>query len=99
MSFTDFIRPEFLILIPVLYLIGTGIKKSKLPDNLIPLMLGTISVLICALWVMATSDIEDIRSLSLALFTAITQGVLTAGAGVYFNQLYIQLKKKTQRKE
>ena len=53
-----------------------------------------IFILICALWVCATSDIKDIRDMALAMFTSITQGVLTAGADVYINQLYKQSKKK-----
>lgn len=94
MEFMDFIRPELLSLIPVIYFIGMGFKKSNVPDKWIPLILGVISILICALWVCATSNIEDIRDMALAMFTSITQGVLTAGAGVYINQLYKQSKKK-----
>ena len=93
MEIMDFIRPELLCLIPVMYIIGIGLKKSKISDNFIPLILGGISILICALWVCATSDIRDIRDMALAMFTSITQGVLTAGAGVYINQLYKQSKK------
>ncbi len=94
MEFMDFIRPELLCIIPVVYVIGMGLKKSKLSDKWIPFILGGISVLICALWVCATSYIGNIRDLALAMFTSITQGVLTAGAGVYINQLYKQSKKK-----
>ena len=94
MEFMDFIRPELLSLIPVIYFIGMGFKKSNVPDKWIPLILGGISILICALWVCATSNIEDIRDMALAMFTSITQGVLTAGADVYINQLYKQSNKK-----
>lgn len=38
---TDYIKPELLILIPVLYLIGMGLKKSQsVADRKIPLILG-----------------------------------------------------------
>ena len=94
MEFMDFIRPELMMIIPVMYFIGMAFKKSKVSDRWIPLILGGISILICALWVCATSNIEDIRDMALAMFTSITQGVLTAGAGVYINQLYKQSKKK-----
>ena len=94
MDFIDFIRPELLGLVPVMYFIGIGLKKSKAPDHFIPLILGGISVIICSLWVMATNDIDTIRAFALAMFTSITQGVLTAGTGVYLNQLYKQSKKK-----
>ena len=94
MEFMDFIRPELMMIIPVMYFIGMAFKKSKVSDRWIPLMLGGISILICALWVCATSNIKDIRDMALAMFTSITQGVLTAGASVYINQLYKQSKKK-----
>ena len=39
-AFKEFIKPELLILIPVLYLIGIGMKKSEIKDKFIPLLLG-----------------------------------------------------------
>ena len=94
MELMDFVRPELIMLIPVMYFIGMALKKSKISDHWIPFILGGISILICALWVYATSNIKDIRDMALAMFTSITQGVLTAGTGVYINQLYKQSKKK-----
>ena len=94
MDFYEFIKPELLILIPVLYFVGIGLKKSKLPDYRIPLLLGAFSVLLCAAWVIATSDISGTRDVACALFIAVTQGILTAGASVYIHQLSVQFKKK-----
>ena len=94
MNLEEFIKPELLILIPVLYIVGTGLKKSKLSDTLIPLILGAISVILSAAWVIATSDISTIKDVAYALFVSATQGILSAGASVYFNQLYVQSKKK-----
>ena len=94
MNFTEFIKPELLILIPVLYIVGIGIKKSKLPDTLIPLLLGGISIFLSAACVVSTSDIYTLKDAAYALFISVTQGILSAGASVYFNQLYVQSKKK-----
>lgn len=90
----EFIKPELLILIPVMYLIGVAIKKSKLKDSTIPFILGAIAIVLSSLYVFATTDINNIKEVCMALFVSITQGVLTAGASVYFNQLYKQTKKK-----
>ena len=89
----DFIKPELLVLIVVLNIIGTGLKKSKLNDKFIPLALGSISIVLTSLWVFATSELNGGRDIVLAIFTAITQGILLAGTSVYANQLYKQLKK------
>ena len=94
MYLKEFIKPELLILIPVLYVVGIGLKKSKLPDRLIPLILGGIAIVLSAAWVIATSDISTLKDVAYALFISVTQGILTAGAGVYVNQLYVQSKKK-----
>lgn len=94
MNFEEFIKPELLILIPVLYVMGIGFKKSRLSDTLIPLLLGGISVILSATWVIATSDISGVRDVAYAIFVSVTQGILCAGASVYINQIYVQSKKK-----
>ena len=94
MDLKEFIKPELLILIPVLYVVGIGLKKSKLSDTLIPLVLGVIAIVLSAAWVIATSDISTLKDVAYALFISVTQGILSAGASVYVNQLYVQSKKK-----
>ena len=94
MEFKEFIKPELLILIPVLYIVGVGLKKSKLSDTLIPLVLGGIAILLSAAWVIATSDIVTLKDIAYAMFVSVTQGILSAGSSVYINQIYIQSKKK-----
>ena len=94
MELKEFIKPELLILIPVLYVVGIGLKKSKLSDTLIPIILGGIAIVLSAAWVIATSDIYTLKDVAYALFISVTQGILSAGASVYVNQLYVQSKKK-----
>lgn len=94
MNFQDYIKTELFILIPVLYILGTGLKKSKLPDKWIPVALGISAVLLSAVWVLATADISGLKEAASAIFTAVTQGILLAGASVYVNQLYVQAKKE-----
>ena len=94
MNFEEFIKPELLILIPVLYIVGIGLKKSKLPDTRIPLVLGGISIVLSAAWVIATSDISTLKDVAYAMFVSVTQGILSAGASVYINQIDVQSKKE-----
>lgn len=94
MNIQDYIKPELLILIPVLYLIGVAIKKSKIADKFIPWILGAISVVLSALWVFANCPVSAGAEIATAIFTAITQGVLIAGASVYANQLVKQTGKE-----
>ena len=93
-NFKEFIKPELLILIPVLYLIGAGIKKTKINDRFIPLILGVLGILISFVYLLASAPIVGSQGVATALFTAITQGILCAGASVYANQIYKQVKEK-----
>lgn len=93
MDFQNYIKPELLILVPVLYLIGTGIKQSKIADKHIPWILGAVSVFLAGLYIFASEPIRGSQSVAIALFTAITQGILCAGASVYINQLIKQSKE------
>lgn len=87
--------PELLILIPVLYLIGIGIKKSKIRDNFIPLILGAIGIILSGLYIFAVAPaFADVYAILTAIFTAITQGILCAGASVYINQIIKQSEKE-----
>ncbi len=90
----DFVKPELLILVPVMYILGIGIKKWQVRDKWIPFVLGITAVFLCGLWVFATSQIASWRDVLLAIFTILTQGVLVAGASVYINQLIKQAKKE-----
>ena len=89
----EFIRPELLVLIPVLYLYGVALKKSKVTDKHIPWLLGVASVILSFLYIAATSDTTGWQETLMAVFSGVTQGVLCAGASVYVNQLVKQAGK------
>ena len=93
MDYQKYIKTELLVLVPVLYIIGLALKRSKLADKWIPVTLGITSVVLSALWVVSTSHIANYQEVAAALFTAVTQGILAAGSSVYANQLYVQAQK------
>ena len=94
MDFTQYIKPELLVLIPVLYLIGLGLKKSQYPDKWIPLTLGAVGIFLSLIWVLGRSLPASCTSDVLtAAFTAIVQGVLLAGASVFSSQIVKQSSK------
>ena len=61
MNYQDYIKSELLVLIPVLYFIGMGLKKSNLADKWIPLVLGIVSIFMSAVWVFASSDVSGFQ--------------------------------------
>ncbi|MCQ2478916.1 MAG: phage holin family protein [Clostridia bacterium] len=94
MDFENYIKPELLILIPVLYLIGEAIKKSNIADKHIPLILGAAGVVLSGIYLFAVEPISGAQAVATALFTAFTQGVLVAGASVYADQIIKQAGKE-----
>ena len=92
-TFENYLKPELLVLVPVLYLTGIAIKKSSINDTLIPFILGITGVFLAILWVFASTPISTYQEILMAVFTAITQGILCAGTSVYVNQLIVQKNK------
>jgi len=88
----EFIKPELLILVPVLYLIGAGFKRSSFfADKWIPAALGGVGVALSCVYLAATAGTGGVLMI---IFTGFTQGVLCAGASVYVNQLIKQAGKE-----
>ena len=81
----EYIRPELLILIPVLYIVGEIIKQSKVNDKYIPLILGGVGVVLALIWVIGSAGVNTLN-----IFAGITQGILCAGAAVYGDQIIKQ---------
>jgi len=86
--FKDYVKPELLVLVPVLFFIRMGLTKTNLQEKYILLILGAIGIALSGLWVIGTCKISVI-----GVFTAITQGILCAGLSVLFSQLYTKTKK------
>lgn len=94
-TYLEFVKPELLVLIPVLYALGCALKKAGwFDDRYIPAAVGAAGILLCCVWVISTSQVGGVQEAFAAVFTAVTQGILCAGAGVYGNQLMKQHKKK-----
>ena len=90
----EFIKPEFLVLVPVLYLIGMATKSSNVRDKMIPWIVGGTGIALCLVYLLATVEIKNYQDGFMLVFSALTQGVLIAGASVYVNQLIKQTIKE-----
>lgn len=91
----NYVKPEMLIISVVLYFIGIWMKQSEtIKDKYIPVLLGIIGIVVCGIYVFATCSCDNSKETAMAIFTAITQGVLVAGLSNYVNQILKQLSKK-----
>ena len=59
-SIMSYVKPELIVVAVVLYIIGVGIKKMDvIKDKYIPCILGVLGILLCAIWVMANTLLEQ----------------------------------------
>ena len=91
----NYVKPELVVVVIVLYIVGIGLKKSSsVFDKYIPVILGVLGMIICGIYVFATSPLETAQDIAIAVFTSIVQGILTAGASKYVNQILKQANKE-----
>ena len=91
----NYVKPELLVLAVVLYSVGMAMKKTEaISDKYIPVTIGTIGILLCGIWVVATSPMGGMQEIAMAVFTAIVQGILVAGLSTYVNQVIKQHNKE-----
>lgn len=95
MDYTTYIKPELLVLIPVLIFIGYCLKTSAaVKDKLIPALLAAVGVVLSAVYVLATTNIASPQDGAQAVFTAIVQGFLCAAGAVFGDQIVKQHNKE-----
>ena len=91
---TNYVKPELLIVAVVLYFVGMGLKHAQaVKDKYIPLILGGIGIILCAVCVIASCPLKTGQDIAMAVFTAIVQGILVAGLSTYVNQVVKQINK------
>ena len=91
---TNYVKPELVVVAIALYFVGMALNQAQtVKDKYIPLILGGISSAICAMYVFATSSCSTPQDIVMAIFTAITQGILIAGLSTYVNQIVKQANK------
>ena len=94
MDYTNYIKPELLVLVPVLVFVGYCLKTSTaVKDKLIPALLAAAGVVLAAVYVLATTNIAAPQDGAQAVFTAIVQGLLCAAGAVFGDQIVKQHKK------
>lgn len=91
---TNYVKPELVVVAIALYFVGMAFKQAQaVKDKYIPLILGGVSIVICAIYVFATCTCSSGQDIAMAIFTAVTQGILIAGLSTYVNQIVKQTNK------
>lgn len=91
----NYVKPELLVVAIVLYFTGMWLKQAEtIKDKYIPLIIGAAGILICAIYIFAVCECNTGKNIAMAFFTAVTQGILTAGLSTYGNQIIKQMNKE-----
>lgn len=91
----EYVKPELVIVAVALYILGMFLKQTTMVlDKYIPVILGIVGIVLCAVWVFATTSVSSPQDIALAIFTAVIQGILVAGASTYVNQIVKQSGKE-----
>lgn len=90
-----FVREEFIILVPVLLMIGWAIKNKTKCDNAeIPWLLCVIGSVLSATYLVSVTEFTSWQLVVQLIFNGITQGCIAAALAVLVYQIYIQQKNK-----
>lgn len=86
----NYVKPELIVVAIVLYFCGMALKQTQVvKDKYIPMLLGAGGIVLCGIWVLATSPLGNGQEIAMAVFTAIVQGILMAGLSNYVNLYHI----------
>ena len=94
-----YIDNELYILIPVLYILGIIIKKSRINDSAIPFILGAAGFVLAVIYKLAIHTPQSAGEALSAVFAGFTQGILCAAASVYVNNIKKQATIKKEDSE
>ena len=91
MNISELLKPELIAVSYALYVIGNSLKKSaKIEDSNIPIYLGGIGSIFCIVYILATGEFFDFKSIVLSICSGVIQGICAAGMSVYIHQIIKQ---------
>ena len=89
-----YIRTELLFLVPVMNFIGSALRRSKIKNRYIPMILGMVSIVASVSRMLMSDKPSGAEELIRDIVEGIFQGILIAGASVYANQLFKQTSRQ-----
>ena len=91
---TNYVKPELIVVAIALYFVGMALKQAQaVKDKYIPLILGGISIAICAIYVFATCTCGTGQDIAMAILQRDYTGILIAGLSTYVNQIVNRANK------
>ena len=92
-NITQYIHTELLVLIPALWGVGMAVKKSRIENRFIPLILFTVSVAASALKIFADCEPGGVQAVCGGVFARLTQGSIVFFCAWYGYEKYLHGSK------
>ena len=81
--FSDYLKPELAMLIPVLYTAMQIFRRLHLTEKALTAVVTVLSLTLCALRVFSTCEVCAANQALAAVFTSVTQGLIVSGAVIF----------------
>lgn len=79
----QYVRSELLVVVPVLYILARILSSSKVANRKIPIILLLVSVTLAGIYTFAVVPVNDFKTVLMAVFSSLIQGVLLSGSAVF----------------
>ena len=91
---TNYVKPELIVVAIALYFVGMALKQAQaVKDKYIRLSLAESALQSVQSMCLPPAPAVPDKDIAMAIFTAITQGILIAGLSTYVNQIIKQTNK------
>lgn len=91
-DYLQFIKPELLVLVPILYVLGTWFKQSTVIKNwMIPFILSGLGVLLSLAYLLSVEFTAVGNLIAAYIFTSTVQGILCAAGAVFTQNIVKQV--------
>lgn len=95
-SVLPYIKPEFMVIVCALYVLGRIIKQlERVPNRWIPLIITIFGVFFAGVHVAAV--IDTYPNMAKAVFDCLIQGILCSGMSVYAYEMIKQAISKSEK--
>lgn len=95
MELNEYISPSLAALVPILYICGIAIKKSRIADYKIPFILGGIGIVLANIWLFAAEMPSGRQEIIVKLLSGTMQGIICAACSVYTKNIVKQYGERT----
>lgn len=95
MTLQDFITPELIVLIPVLFVLKNICLQMHIPLKTTRMLILAAGIVLSLIWMLSITEATGLRSAAKILFSGVTQGTLLTGIEEHILKVRIETMGKS----